>query len=72
MADTRSEGRIWPLPKGVSEVAKQKRYNREFKLGAARLVVEHPRAQAEKGHEAHRPSLDQASTGGMVSAHNEI
>ena len=29
-----------PLLKGVFNVAKQKRYNRDFKLGAARLVVE--------------------------------
>ena len=41
MTDTRGVG-IMPLPeKGVFVMAKSKRYSREFKLEAARLVVEH-------------------------------
>jgi transposase-like protein len=35
------------FPKGVSEMAKRKRYDREFKLGAARLVVEQGYTRAE-------------------------
>jgi len=36
-----------PLLKGVSETTKRKRYDKEFDLEAARLVVEHWYAQAE-------------------------
>ncbi len=39
MTDTRREG-IMPPRKGVSDMAQNKRYNKEFKLQAARLVTE--------------------------------
>ena len=35
------------MPKGVSDTAKQERYDEEFKLGAARLVVEQGYTQAK-------------------------
>lgn len=35
------------LPKGVLAMAKGKRYNNEFELGSARLVVEQEYTQAE-------------------------
>jgi len=35
------------FPKGVSDMAKWKRYDKEFRLGAARLVVEQGYSQAE-------------------------
>ena len=47
MADTRDEGRMARFPKGVSEMAKQRRYDKEFKLAAARLVVEQGYTQTE-------------------------
>jgi transposase len=47
VADTRDEGKMSLFPKGVFDMAKGKRYDREFKLGAARLVVEQGYTQAE-------------------------
>jgi len=49
MTDTRKEGKIRPksTAKGVFVMAKQKRYTREFRLEAARLVVEQGYTLAE-------------------------
>ena len=41
MADTRGVGIMAAPAKGVFVMAKSKRYSKEFKLEAARLVVEH-------------------------------
>ena len=41
MTDTRGVGIMPPPEKGVFVMAKSKRYSKEFKLEAARLVVEH-------------------------------
>ena len=38
---------MFPSRKGVLLVSKGKRYNREFRLGAARLVVEQGYSQRE-------------------------
>ncbi len=52
MADTRGEGRMALFPKGVFDMAKRKRYDKEFKLGAARLVIEQGYTRAEAARQS--------------------